>query len=703
MFPQDTSSYLKLPTESIDQYNSRVSGTTSGVNLATAKPPVVSAPVDTTKTSDYSPTGKDIYGNPTGITTEKPQYDANGNYIPRPNTGTSTTPTGTDTSSTYKPTDNSPEATANDPAVIAAKQLVTDTQKFNQSQADIQNGATPLSAGEQAQIDGLNQQYAQMVQDQQDANNLAMEQQNMLDYRQGRTQYMPGQHLSTIADLASKGATKIRALQVEQASKVAVLTQALKDADIKAAKTAFDDTQTAKAGLAKAIADHVAGVQKAIDKAASDKIAADKVTYDEVTKPIEDMAKQVADNSAPQSVQDAVKNAKTVSEAIAAGAGYFTDPTTPAGQYQSYVRAATKAGQTPMSPEAFMAKIKYDEAYSAARGAAAGKAAGDAAAMVSSLSSLPQSAQDKLKASGFMGKSSDIQNNAIQLVEGQGAPSQIKSRADYSAILAAANNYSQAVYNKPFDAAKADRDYKYANNPSTLNTLKFIESLVGTDDGSGTLKGGNPDGNLDMLVAMSDERLSKGNSLGLGLSGSVLGVGGIPGVGVTTNSGESQLPALNNVNQWTAINTGDPEMASYYGALLEVSDQVAKILQGGGTGSTTSDAKLKEAQKLFQTGFTPSQVKAVAGTMKQLIGNRARTMVKGNVYLNDYASDLGVQTAGNGNTTQNNQMVQDEARAESKITNFYNSSPQNQALIEDIHKQFPLMSAQEVIQKLNII
>ncbi len=581
--------------------------------------------------------------------------DANaGKPIP---TSTATPTAGTGTSSTGN--------TALDQAnadKVAADQAVTDAStKFDKAITDIQSGAIPLNAGEKAQVDALNQQFQQLITDQAEQNQRDTEQQNMLDFREGRTQYMPGAHIKTISDLTTKGYAKISKLAVQQAGAVAELTQALKDNDIKHIKEAYDAVQEANKNRQTAIKETVTAIQKKIDDAKAEKIAADKVTYDTVTKPIEDLTKQVTTYNAPQSVINAVKNSKTVSEAMAAGAGYFQDPTSLGGQYASYVKAATAAGQTPISPEAFVNRQEYNKAYNTALGTAAGKLAG-----------------------GGDEENSDIKNNAIQLVEGQLAPSQLKSRSTYSAILAAANKYSQDTYGKPFDPAKADRDYKYASLASTANTLKFIQSLTGTNDGSGALKGGS----LDYVIELSNQRLAE--------TGPHFGVGA-----ETFSANETQFPPLNDVNQWAAIKTGDPKMAAYYGALLEVSDQVAKILQGGSTGSVTSDAKLREAQSLFDSGFTAAQIDEVATTMKVLIGNRAKTMVGENAYLSDYANDFGAEPAGDNAT--NKQIIMDEALAESKITQFHDASPENAALIDAIHSQFPLMSAQEAAKKLNLM
>jgi hypothetical protein len=187
------------------------------------------------------------------------------------------------------------------------------------------------------------------------------------------------------------------------------------------------------------------------------------------------------------------------------------------------------------------------------------------------------------------------QQTAQMLVEGQLDPSQLSPRSkDYGQILNLANAYSQQTYGQPFNVADAAIQFKYAQNPTTQNTLKYLDSLTGPD---------NKSGNLGELINLSN------------------------GIGRT------RFPALNDVAAWTRLQSGSPQMAQYYTAVTEVSDQVAKILQGGGSGAGTSDAKLKQAAELFRTGFSADQISAVASTLRDLLGNRKGAMIQGNRYL----------------------------------------------------------------------
>lgn len=192
--------------------------------------------------------------------------------------------------------------------------------------------------------------------------------------------------------------------------------------------------------------------------------------------------------------------------------------------------------------------------------------------------------------------SATIESNAKQLVDADTDPSNLSKRSKtYDATLAAANNYSLAHYGVPFSPAQAISDFKYATNPNTQNTLKFLNSLTGHD---------NKGGNLATLVQQS-------NALQ-----------------------RTEFPPLNAVEQWAKLSAGNPQVAAYRATLLEVSDQIAKILQGGGTGNGTSDAKLKQAGEIMDKNFTAGQIVAVANTsLRPLLANRKNEMIGTNRYL----------------------------------------------------------------------
>ncbi len=62
---------------------------------------------------------------------------------------------------------------------------------------------------------------------------------------------------------------------------------------------------------------------------------------------------------------------------------------------------------------------------------------------------------------------------------------------------------------------------------------------------------------------------------------------------------------------------------------LLVGDEIAKILTGGGTGSATSDAKLKQASDLINTSDSVPAIGAAMSEVEALLGNRRKSLTKG--------------------------------------------------------------------------
>jgi hypothetical protein len=189
----------------------------------------------------------------------------------------------------------------------------------------------------------------------------------------------------------------------------------------------------------------------------------------------------------------------------------------------------------------------------------------------------------------------NLADSLFNAVEGNEDPTQFSKRSKtYNGDLARANEYSFARYSKAWDPAQATIDYKFAQNIGTQNTLKYLNSLTGEH---------NEGGNLGRLIATSNS--------------------------IT----RTDFPKLNDAAAWARLETGDPAIARYHTDVTEVADQVAKILQGGGSGGGTSDAKLKQAQELFQTGFSKDQMKGVADELLGLLANRKTEFIGNNRYL----------------------------------------------------------------------
>lgn len=195
------------------------------------------------------------------------------------------------------------------------------------------------------------------------------------------------------------------------------------------------------------------------------------------------------------------------------------------------------------------------------------------------------------------GVEEQIAAQGIDLVEGDMVPSlQTKRSKDFNKIYNAARKYSMEKYGKPFDYEKADRDYKFASNIGTQNTLKYLNSLTGNPK-DGTI------GILDQLISISD-----------GLK-------------------RSKFPAVSDLDAWQKLQKGDASYIPLFNFATDASDQFAKIMTGGGSGNVTSDKKIEMGLKMFRTGFSKDEMKASATSTKSMLSTRKREMIGDNIYL----------------------------------------------------------------------
>lgn len=269
----------------------------------------------------------------------------------------------TDTTTLATPTD--PYATQNETVSDAQKQLDTANAEYQtQSKSvsdtikNIQTGVIPLNAGEQAQVAGLQAQFQSLIQTQSQTNTSATGLANIRGYQTGSAEYDPTFQVKTIGAIVTAGNNKIADLNVKMASAVASLIQSFKSDDIAAVKDAWDVYQDASTKRTTAL-------QKTIDdttKAIQDAQAAQQKQVDAVNTVTEELAK----NGAPADIIAAATKSGTVAGAIAAGAGYFQDPTSTGGQYSAYVKDAQSKGLTPMTPADFLSQQKAKDAYNAA-------------------------------------------------------------------------------------------------------------------------------------------------------------------------------------------------------------------------------------------------------------------------------------------------------------------------------------------------
>jgi hypothetical protein len=188
-------------------------------------------------------------------------------------------------------------------------------------------------------------------------------------------------------------------------------------------------------------------------------------------------------------------------------------------------------------------------------------------------------AKDKIDDEGF------IKGMGGNIMESRVSPTQANYREKKDEVLEEADKQSQDVYDRHFDAGQSEREFKLSESTPVVNTLNYLTSV-------------KP--NMDQLI-------NQAKHLGL-----------------------KQIPAVNDVVSWGKAITGNPALASYHATLLEVSDQIGKIIAGG---DASSDFKLKEAQDLFHRNFNPQEIEDVGNTVNDLMDNRGKAMVENNRWL----------------------------------------------------------------------
>lgn len=354
----------------------------------------------------------------------------------------------------------------------------------------IQNGSIPLNAGEQAQVTALQNQFTQLIQQQQLQNTGASGLANIRGYQTGSAEYDPSFQVKTIGAIVTAGIQKVTDLAVKEAGAVSQLTQALKDDDIAKVNEQWGIYKDASKNRTDALQKVIDDTQAAI-KAAQD---AQQKVVDSVNKVAEDAAK----NGAPQDVITKITNAGSEAEAIGLAADYATDPTSTAGQYAAYVKSAQAKGLTPMTPGDFLAKQKANEAYSSAYASESGKAAADTALGIGDTTGGSTPDPTSTGITGATGLSLQAFN---YLTQGTSSMSRMTA-ADRKAIMSEANAFlnKNGIDISTFQSQyKAYNDVLQHNLERANNTKIFAGEITGTvdqfvndiGDNFGSLQAGN--------------------------------------------------------------------------------------------------------------------------------------------------------------------------------------------------------------------
>lgn len=95
------------------------------------------------------------------------------------------------------------------------------------------------------------------------------------------------------------------------------------------------------------------------------------------------------------------------------------------------------------------------------------------------------------------------------------------------------------------------------------------------------------------------------------------------------NLGNGQFRTLNQLANAAKNQFNSTDLKRFKTDALLVGDEIAKILSGGGTGSATSDAKLKQATDIIGQSDSVPAIAAAMDEVKTLMGNRRRALTRG--------------------------------------------------------------------------
>lgn len=155
--------------------------------------------------------------------------------------------------------------------------------------------------------------------------------------------------------------------------------------------------------------------------------------------------------------------------------------------------------------------------------------------------------------------------------------------------------YTEAKKIDPnFNYEQASAEYGLVKSPQFQNTIRYMDSVINS------------------VPRLLDSANKLGNT-------------SVKAINDLINSGKNQF---NNV-----------DLKQFQTDRVLVGDEIAKILQGGGTGNGTSDAKLKQAQDLLSSSDSPAAIAKALKEVQILLGNRRGSLVKG-TYMENSQPDL---------------------------------------------------------------
>ena len=176
---------------------------------------------------------------------------------------------------------------------------------------------------------------------------------------------------------------------------------------------------------------------------------------------------------------------------------------------------------------------------------------------------------------------------AKQIVEHRMAPSQVQLFGGFGTAGAAFKRMvgTEALKLDPnFNWEQAESDYQFGKSQGFQSTVRYMDEVQQS---------------IPRLITAADQL------------------------------GNTNVRFVNGLANLTKDQLNNPTLKTFQTDALAVADGIAKVLQGGGTGSGTTDTKLSQAQTLIRTSDSPAAVKAAMQEVNELFKVRRGALTRG--------------------------------------------------------------------------
>lgn len=435
------------------------------------------------------------------------------------------------------------------------------------------NGTIPLTPAQQAQVDGLKQQFQALIEQQKLTNIGAQGSASVRGFQRGAAEYDANFQNKTIGSIVNAGLQKVADLNTKMATAVADLTEAFQTKNYEKIKGAWDVYNDAskqrRDALQKTIDETNKQIKEAKDAAA--KVQEEELkSQQELQKDIDKISLEAAKNGASQMVLDSINSASTVGEAIQAAGDSLTSGAGIVGEYLFYKRQALAAGQVPVDFDTYQTIDANRKAKAAGNvsGAPAGFVAAMEAGATGSELLNTLTPVDKATVQALL----DYTKNPANLSLRKGAG---ESQSEREKFLGMAHlidpSYDETQYAARSAVKKDFTSGKSAQNIRSLNTAV---------------------GHLNSLSEAADNL----DNASVGLWNKVKNVG---------------LSAV-----------GDPRVVAFNTAATAVEGELASVFKGMGA----TDQEIKVWRDNLSSSQSPEQLHAAIDTAIELMGSRMQAL-----------------------------------------------------------------------------